>query len=159
MIRAFTVLLAALSLAACNESGKPPASPAVAVSAPARTADASQLARGAEIYRAHCAACHGSHAQGALRWHQPGPDGKYPAPPLDGSAHAWHHPYGALQQTIRDGTLRLGGSMPAWRGKLSEQEIAAVIAHFQSLWPDEIYQAWADIDRRARGQARRSTGS
>jgi hypothetical protein len=26
----------------------------------------------------------------------------------------------------------------------------AVIAYFQSLWPAEIYQAWADIDRRAR---------
>ncbi len=143
------LLAGGLLLVACKPSTPP------APVAPARPAvDPALLARGAALFKQHCAACHGNRAQGAPNWHQLGADGKYPPPPLDGSAHAWHHPYGALQQTIRDGTLRLGGSMPAWRGKLSEQEIAAVIAHFQSLWPDEIYQAWADIDRRARGQAR-----
>lgn len=151
MNRALTVLLAALSLAACGEGGgKLAASPAATVTAPARTADAGQLTRGAEVNRAHCAACHGSHAQGAVRWQQPGPDGKYPAPPLDGSAHAWHHPLASLKDTIRNGTARLGGNMPPWRDKLTEADIEAVIAYFQSLWPEEIYQAWADIDRRAR---------
>ncbi len=142
MNKMMLVVLASLLLAGCQE----PAGPAAAV----RTTDPQVLAHGQKLFSQHCAACHGDRAQGAFAWQRPGPDGKLPPPPLDGSAHAWHHPYAALQQTIRDGTLKLGGSMPAWRGKLSEEDIAAVIAHFQSLWPDEIYQAWADIDRRAR---------
>lgn len=144
------MLFAALPLVACGEGGgKPAAAPAAAVTAPARTTDAGLLARGAQAYRAHCAACHGSNAQGAFRWQQAGPDGKYPPPPLDASGHAWHHPRAALVDTIRNGTQRLGGGMPPWRDKLTDAEIDAVIVYFQSLWPAEIYQAWTDIDRRA----------
>jgi mono/diheme cytochrome c family protein len=149
-VKFLALLFVVLTLASCSESGKPLDNPAVSVTTPARVTDAGQLTRGAEVYRAHCAACHGSHAQGAPRWQQLGPDGKYPAPPLDGSAHAWHHPLASLKDTIRNGTQRLGGSMPPWRGKLTEAEIEAVIAYFHSLWPEEIYRAWADIDRRAR---------
>jgi mono/diheme cytochrome c family protein len=32
--------------------------------------------------------------------------------------------------------------MPGWRGKLSDDEIEAVIAWMQSLWPDDRYEAW-----------------
>jgi len=39
---------------------------------------------------------------------------------------------------------------PAWGNTLSEADIEAVIAWFQSLWPDPIHAAWADTDRRAR---------
>jgi mono/diheme cytochrome c family protein len=144
------LLLVVLLFAACSEGGGKPATATVTTAPPARVTDAGQLTRGAEVYRTHCAACHGSHAQGAPRWQQPGPDGKYPAPPLDGSAHAWHHPTAQLKQTIQEGTLKLGGSMPAWKGKLSEADTEAVIAWFQSTWPDPIYAAWADIDRRFR---------
>jgi len=151
MTRAWAVLFAALSLASCDERGRPPANPAAAVPAPARTADAGQLARGAEVYRTHCAVCHGSRAQGAPNWQKPGPDGRYPPPPLNGTGHDWHHPSAALKEVIRNGTQRIGGSMPPWRDKLSETDIEAVIAWFQSTWPDEIYRAWADIDRRASG--------
>lgn len=134
---------AILGLAGCT-----PGEPAPAGAQ--RTTDPAVLARGAELFQRHCAACHGNRAQGAPRWERPGPDGRYPAPPLDGSGHDWHHPMAALKQTIRDGTQRIGGSMPPWRGTLTEADIDAVIAYFQSLWPDEIYQAWQDIDRRAR---------
>jgi mono/diheme cytochrome c family protein len=149
--RALTVLLATLSLAACGEGGgKPAANPAATVTAPARTADAGQLARGAEIYRQNCASCHGERAQGAFSWQKPGADGKYLPPPLNGTAHDWHHPTAALKQTIRNGTQHIGGNMPPWRDKLTEADIEAVIAYFQSLWPEEIYRAWQDLDRRAR---------
>ncbi len=145
--RAVTVLLAILSLAACGEGGgKPATAPAVST----RATDAAQLARGAELYRTHCATCHGERAQGASNWQKPGPDGKYPAPPLDGTAHAWHHPLAALKATIRDGTLRLGGNMPSWRGTIAEPDIEAIILWFQSFWPEEIYQVWRQMDERAR---------
>ena len=114
-----------------------------------------RIARGAEVFRQNCASCHGERAQGAFNWQKPGPDGKYLPPPLNGSAHSWHHPFAQLKQTIRDGTLRLGGSMPPWKGKLSDSDIEAVILYFQSLWPTEIYLAWKDIDGRARNEPAR----
>lgn len=130
--------LLALVLAGCEQA------PA------ARVTDPQVLAHGERVFQANCAVCHGAHAQGAPNWERPGADGKYPPPPLDGSAHAWHHPRSALQQVIKDGTVRLGGDMPAWGGKLSDRDIDAVIAWFQSRWPDEIYAAWTEIDARAR---------
>lgn len=111
------------------------------------------LALGKQVFDANCAACHGDRGQGAPNWQKPGPDGKYPAPPLNGTGHAWHHPMAALQQTIRNGTLRIGGSMPPWKGKLSEEEIQAVIYWFQSKWPDELYAAWKEADDRSQPKA------
>ncbi len=139
------LLAGSLMLVACQPSAPPaPATPARPAAEPAL------LARGQALFTQHCATCHGERAQGAFGWERPGADGKYPPPPLDGSAHAWHHPYAQLKQTIQEGTLKLGGSMPAWKGKLSEADTEAVIAWFQSTWPDPIYAAWADIDRRSR---------
>ena len=148
--------LVVLLLSACGESSSKPttgpatAAPAIATVAPARVTDAGQLARGAKIYKANCAVCHGGRAQGTMNWQKPGLDGKYPPPPIDGSAHAWHHPTAVLKDVIANGTQRIGGNMPPWRDKISEADIEAVIVYFQSLWPDEIYHAWADMDRRAR---------
>jgi mono/diheme cytochrome c family protein len=145
--RTLLLLAGGLLLAACQ----PPTPTAPAT--PARpAADPALLTRGQALFTQHCAACHGERAQGAFGWERPGADGKYPPPPLDGSAHAWHHPYDQLKWTIQEGTLKLGGSMPAWKGKLSEADTEAVIAWFQSTWPDPIYAAWADIDRRSRAE-------
>lgn len=116
----------------------------------ARVTDAALLARGAQIYKANCALCHGANAEGAPNWHKPGPDGKYPAPPLNGTGHDWHHPMSALKWTIREGTGKLGGNMPAWKGKLSDSDIEAVIAWFQSRWPEEVYKNWTLIEEKAR---------
>lgn len=135
------------------------ASPAATSPVPAVVAhrlDPARLGRGAEIYKQNCASCHGAMAQGAPNWQRPGADGKYPAPPLNGTGHAWHHPAAVLKKTIRRGTIAMGGSMPAWGNKLSEDDIEAVIAWFQSRWPQEIYQGWLAMDRNARsGQVAR----
>lgn len=112
--------------------------------------DVPKVARGAQVYKAHCAACHGANAEGAPNWHRAGPDGKYPAPPLNGTGHDWHHPTSALKRTIREGTGKLGGNMPAWKDKLTDSDIEAVIAWFQSRWPEEVYKNWALMDGRAR---------
>ena len=32
--------------------------------------------------------------------------------------------------------------MPAWEGKLTEQQVDDVIVWIKSLWPDEIYDIW-----------------
>lgn len=137
-------------LGGCHDA---PAPGAKATNAPPAL-DPVRIARGAEVFRQNCASCHGERAQGAFNWQKPGPDGKYLPPPLNGSAHSWHHPFAQLKQTIQEGTLRLGGSMPAWKGKLSEADTEAVIVWFQSLWPEQIYAAWLDIDRRAHADSK-----
>ena len=115
--------------------------------------DPEMIARGARVYRENCARCHGERGEGAPNWRQRGQDGKWPPPPLNGTGHTWHHPLAALRMTIRNGTLAMGGSMPPWKDKLSDEDIDAVIAWFQSQWPDEVYQAWEGIEARARRRA------
>lgn len=151
-----TALGTAAVLAGCtgdDDAAQQAASPPVAGSQTAvqrPAVDSATLAQGKKVFDANCAACHGSQGQGAPNWQKPGPDGKYPAPPLNGTGHAWHHPMAALQQTIRNGTQRIGGSMPPWKDTLSEEEIQAVIYWFQSHWPDELYAAWQEADARSR---------
>jgi mono/diheme cytochrome c family protein len=43
-----------------------------------------------------------------------------------------------------------GGGMPAWAGTLKDEDIEAVLAWIQSLWPAEIYQSWKFMDDKAR---------
>ncbi len=119
--------------------------PAVAqVVAPERAlTDPRLVAAGQELFRRHCAVCHGWNAEGTVAdWATPGADGKMPPPPLDGSAHAWHHPKSGLMLTIRQGTQSIGGNMPAFRGKLNDAQISAIVDYLISLWPEEVYQAW-----------------
>ena len=104
----------------------------------------SQIAQGRRVFQNNCATCHGQQAQGTLNWRKPLADGSYPPPPLDGSAHAWHHSLRALKQTIHQGNIALGGKMPAFKEVLTDAEIEAAIAYFQSKWNAEIYQVWAN---------------
>jgi mono/diheme cytochrome c family protein len=115
-----------------------------------RPVDHALVARGATIYARHCATCHGARGEGAPQWQRRGADGKMPAPPLDGSGHAWHHPMADLIEMINEGSRPGEGNMPGWKGKLAAGEIDAVIAWFQSLWNDDIHEFWQQIDRRAR---------
>ena len=146
----FWVVAASVALAACdNKPSAGQASPPT-LTADVRSADSDRAVRGQALYQEHCAACHGAHAEGAPNWEKPGPDGKYPAPPLNGTAHDWHHPQAVLVKTIKEGTVRLGGNMPAWSGKLSDGDVEAVIVWFQSRWPADVYKNWVLMDEKAR---------
>ncbi len=105
-----------------------------------------QVVSGGPIFAEHCAVCHGVRAQGAEEWFRRQPDGRWPPPPLNGTAHAWHHPLWQLRQQIREGSQPEHGNMPAFGDVLSPSEIDAVIAWFQSFWPEEIYAAWLVYD-------------
>jgi len=109
-----------------------------------------KVSRGRQLYLQNCAVCHGMNGEGAPNWRQRDAEGKFPPPPLNGTAHTWHHPKPALIYTIKNGTAQLGGNMPAWKDKLSDQDIEDIIAWFQSLWPEEIYAAWQRLDAEAR---------
>ena len=102
----------------------------------------SQVSQGQVLFSDHCAACHGDQGQGAENWTQPDAAGVRPAPPLNGSGHAWHHSLANLTQTVTQGR----GTMPAWKGVLTEEEIIATLAWAQSRWPTTIYTAWSQAN-------------
>ncbi|HEY0720308.1 MAG TPA: cytochrome c [Gammaproteobacteria bacterium] len=147
---AVTLLALALwSLTGCEESAQPAGPSTLKV---ARSYDSAQVARGKALFALHCARCHGESAQGDVAWRRRNADGTFPPPPLDGSGHAWHHPRHWLREMIRNGSAPQG-NMPAWAGQLNERQIDDIIAWFQSLWPDEVYSAWWEMEQRSqRGQ-------
>ena len=109
----------------------------------ARWYSPSQLSQGAQVFAANCASCHGDEAQGRVAdWKSKLANGSFPPPPLDGSAHAWHHPLALLLQVVNEGGAELGGQMPAFAEVLSEADKLAAIAYFQGFWNDETYAQW-----------------
>jgi len=97
---------------------------------------------GAQLFQQNCAVCHGSNAEGTKDWKKTDANGHYPPPPLNGTAHAWHHSIPQLARSIKEGGIKLGGLMPPFGDQLSDQDVLAVIAYFQSKWPDKVYQVW-----------------
>jgi mono/diheme cytochrome c family protein len=107
-----------------------------------RNLDVAQIMRGEAVYATHCVGCHGPNGEATPDWRKPNSDGKYPPPPLDSSAHAWHHSTDVLKKTILKGTPPEIGSMPAWESILTEQQVDDVIVWIKSLWSNEIYDIW-----------------
>lgn len=105
-----------------------------------------QVVLGRVVFQVHCASCHGERAEATPDWRETGGDGHYPPPPLNGTAHGWHHSLGVLKQTIQEGGAASGGVMPPFRDVLSDEESVAAIAYFQSFWSDQIYGRWRQID-------------
>jgi len=106
-----------------------------------------QFELGKQVFTANCVQCHGGKGQGLVEdWKTPNPNGQFPAPPLNGTAHTWHHSTEVLMETINKGGIPLGGSMPAFKEVLSEEEKLAVIAFVQNLWDDETYNKWLKIN-------------
>jgi len=142
-----SVMAIALALAGCGQ-GVPQNEAQVRQPDTGRWYTEAQVQAGARVFAANCAVCHGDRAQAEDTWRQRLPDGKFPPPPLNGTAHAWHHPLFELREIIKYGSDPALGNMPAWGHILSDAEIDAAIAWFQSLWPHEVYEAWREIDAR-----------
>lgn len=134
--------LAALSLlAACGEPSSPPP----------------DLQAGTKIYARHCAACHGAKLEGQPNWQQRLPNGRMPAPPHDESGHTWHHPPHVLFGITKFGLVppfapsAYESDMPAFAGKLSDNEIRAVLAFIESYWKSrDLLEARAEMLRNTR---------
>lgn len=109
-----------------------------------RNYDPQELQQGKQLYLEHCAVCHGANGEATDNWQQRDENGKLPPPPLNGTAHTWHHSVPVLFRTINEGTGQLGGNMPAWKDKLNEEQILLIINWITSLWSDEIYKTWRE---------------
>ncbi len=116
---------------------------------PGRWYTSAQVAAGEPLYQTNCAVCHGSDGSATPDWRTPDANGNYPPPPLNGTAHTWHHPLEVLDGTIRDGGAQFGGLMPGFGALLDEDDRLAIVAYFQSWWPDDVYARWAEIDARS----------
>lgn len=145
----FATLVVGLGLAGCD--GRPSTGRAEAGEAMAeRKLDAAQVARGKAVYERHCLECHGTGGQGQPGdWRIRDADGHFPPPPLDDSAHAWHHPTAVLLEVIREGSPGGQGKMPAWEGKLTEQQMQDVVMYIKSLWSEEVYRLWWKMEQQS----------
>ena len=133
-----------LLLAACSAEDVPPEP------VPGRWYTEQQVAAGAPLYATWCASCHGADGSATAEWRTPDDDGIYPPPPLNGTAHTWHHPLAQLDHTIAAGGAEYGGVMPGFGPVIQAEDRLAIIAWFQSGWPDDIYERWRAIDERSR---------
>ncbi len=117
-------------------------------SLPGRWYSAEQVKLGEWVYAGNCRKCHGVAGVSTSKWRTPLANGNYPPPPLNGSAHTWHHSFAVLLGVIDKGGVGQGGVMPAFKERLNEAEKLAVIAYIQSLWPRETYIRWAaDVNK------------
>lgn len=134
---------ALLLLGACSKEGEQTAAPVPGIAV--RQFDPASITRGARLFEEHCVLCHGPQAQGHPDWQTPS-DGVFAAaPPLNGTGNDWKRSRIELVATIRNGVRRKSDKvdvMPAWKGRLSEQDIEDMLNWLQSLWPAEIYDAW-----------------
>ena len=154
MFRACAVLVALLALAGVFLVGPVEADPSTVATGASvqRWYSREHVERGAPVYAQSCAVCHGKNGEGTKNWRQRTADGKFPPPPIDGTAHAWHHPITILGSQIKFGAPGGQGSMPGFADKLSDEQIIDVIAWMQDKWPDEIYATWAEMDLRSRSK-------
>lgn len=142
-----------LTITGCSESQSPPAGRdsigtlnAETESLPVykRWYSHGQVETGGLLFQQNCAVCHKPDASGTPNWKETDEAGKLPPPPLNGTAHTWHHSLPVLRRVVTLGGARLGGTMPAFGGKLSSEEIDAILAWVQSHWPDRIYAIWQE---------------
>ena len=95
-------------------------------SLPAPSATAGQVARGAELYRTHCAACHGPNGRGD------GPAAAGLSPPPADLQQLTSMPMGRradyLAFAIGEGGVPFGTAMPAYRDVLDREQRQALVA-------------------------------
>ena len=113
--------------------------------------DGARVALGAKVYAQSCAACHGTNLEGQPNWREPLPNGRMPAPPHDESGHTWHHPDRMLFGIVKNGLAPYApkgyeSDMPAFGGRLTDDEIWAALAFIKSHWKSrELLDARAEM--------------
>lgn len=117
--------------------------------------DDAALARGATLYQHHCAQCHGPEAQGHPDWNTPSDGSFVAAPPLNGTGTDGSRSKQELVATILHGVNRGGMPvMPAWQGRLKDEEVESVLQWLQSLWPPDVYTRWHKANMASAGARR-----
>jgi mono/diheme cytochrome c family protein len=117
---------------------------------PAVTAPPSaQMTEGEAIYKGACIACHAADGSGAPRIY----------PPLPGNANLQSADPSSTLRIILDGAQTVttarapnAGSMPAYRDKLTDQQIAAVVNYIRNAWGNAAAAVSAEQVMKARAK-------
>ena len=104
-----------------------------------------QVERGAALYEANCRSCHGGDSGGALR--------DVP-PPHNANGHTWHHQDCLITEIILNGFEDPGAAadrpkMPAFSGRLTDEEVAAILGHIKTWWTEEQRQWQRQVTRQS----------
>jgi len=126
---------------------------AAVVTAPMAQADDASpetIQQGRALYATNCATCHGTNLQGQPDWKRRLANGRMPAPPHDVTGHTWHHSDRDLFDLTKRGVAAVMGDgyesdMPAFGGKLSDDEIRAVLDYIKSTWPPRARESQGKI--------------
>jgi mono/diheme cytochrome c family protein len=144
---AYTIVL--ITLASCTDSVP------LGEDSRADPRNTAKVAQGGKLYVQHCAVCHGAKLEGQPDWRVRLPNGRLPAPPHDESGHTWHHSddvlFGITKHGLVPGRYAPAGyesDMPPFEGKLSDEEIRAVLAYIKAHWTSaDILAARAEMLR------------
>lgn len=92
-------------------------------------------AEGKIIYDQHCAGCHGQDAVGENpdNIYEQDAQGNFVAPPLNGTAHSWHHTDEDLVDSILNGSER-NPRMRAFEDTLTRDDAVAAVEYIKSFW-------------------------
>ena len=107
--------------------------------------DGNKVMQGEALYIQYCAQCHGVDLKGSPTWKEPLADGSFPPPPHDSSGHTWHHPDEQLLDIVANGgDPAYNSKMPAFKDKLTMNEMSAILEFFKSKWGGEEreFQWW-----------------
>ena len=130
----------ALMCVACGKKEPQKIAAPAAVTQTERAFTTENLFSGVRLFHEHCAQCHGPEAQGHPDWQNPK---VVAAPPLDGTGNIWKRRKQDMIAVIKNGVKRNGEpAMPAWNGRLTDQQIEDIITWYQALWPPEVYERW-----------------
>ena len=127
------ILVVSLGVSACFGGVTPTATPPVEEPASSTVIDGT----GAELYAANCQVCHGDQ-QG---------QGGTGAPSHNQEGHTWHHPDAQLTDWIMNGKIGFG-QMPAFKDKLADPELDAIMTFIKTWWTPDQRESQADISRR-----------
>ena len=119
--------------------------------------DADIVGLGKNVYAENCASCHGIALEGQANWRQRNADGYLLAPPHDETGHTWHHSDSYLFLMTKYGIEEMTGksypnNMPAYEGKLADEDIIAVLSYIKSTWPSGIQHQHNQLNARANSQ-------
>jgi mono/diheme cytochrome c family protein len=105
---------------------------------------------GQQLYNTNCLSCHGGPAGGSMS----------DMPPRhNANGHTWHHPDCQLIDIVLNGSGEMGEmmrrmmgkpdtpSMPAFRDRLTEEEVRAILAYIRTWWTEDQRQTQAMITR------------
>ena len=92
------------------------------------------IAAARKTYEQYCQSCHGKNGVGERPKDMYAQDSYgFVAPPLDNSAHGWHHTDDGLAYTILNGSSRNPRMLP-FKDMISEEDARNVVAYIKSLW-------------------------